>query len=169
MTSPVPRLNLAPKLRRPLSLWNPLDYLCLLYWVFFFPQALRWYVDTFGGGYIPEAKMNWRKGLEILRKNPIQRQLLFQGLILTVVTPLALGQILERLSVPFDWFGVAVGVAGGVAVGVAGGVVEGVARGVAVGVVFGVAFACNFCYLPVGLTYLIFHKFLEMVVDFDAN
>jgi len=50
--SPVPRLDLAPKLKRPLSLWNPLDYLRLLYWVFYFPQALRWYVDTFGGGYI---------------------------------------------------------------------------------------------------------------------
>ena len=43
---PVPRLDLAPKLKRPLSLWNPLDYLRLLYWVFFFPQALRWYVNT---------------------------------------------------------------------------------------------------------------------------
>ncbi|MDJ0615712.1 MAG: AAA-like domain-containing protein [Calothrix sp. MO_192.B10] len=51
---PVPRLDLAPKLKRPLSLWNPLDYLRLLYWVFYFPQALRWYVDTFGGGYILE-------------------------------------------------------------------------------------------------------------------
>jgi hypothetical protein len=28
--SPVPRLDLAPKLCRPLSLWNPLDYLRLL-------------------------------------------------------------------------------------------------------------------------------------------
>ncbi|WP_152608830.1 hypothetical protein [Aphanizomenon flos-aquae] len=48
--SPVPRLDLAPKLHRSLSLWNPLDYLLLLHWVFYFPQALRWYVDTFGGG-----------------------------------------------------------------------------------------------------------------------
>ena len=38
----VPRLDLAPKLKKPLSLSNPLDYLRLLYWVFFFPQALRW-------------------------------------------------------------------------------------------------------------------------------
>ncbi|BDA66289.1 hypothetical protein CAL7716_004550 [Calothrix sp. PCC 7716] len=45
MTS-VPRLDLAPKLRRPLSVWNPLDYLRLLYWVFYFPQALQWYIDT---------------------------------------------------------------------------------------------------------------------------
>jgi hypothetical protein len=34
-SQPVPRLDLAPKLSRPLSLWNPFDYLRLLYWVFF--------------------------------------------------------------------------------------------------------------------------------------
>jgi hypothetical protein len=43
----VPRLDLAPKRKRRLSLWNPLDYLVLLYWVFFFPQVLRWYVGRF--------------------------------------------------------------------------------------------------------------------------
>ncbi|MEH2409910.1 hypothetical protein [Nostoc sp.] len=100
--TPVPRLDLAPKLRRPLSLWNPLDYLRLLYWVFFFPQALRWYVDRFGGGYIPEGEMNWRKGWELLRQNPIQRQLLFQGLVLTVVTPLAVGLIFQVVNIPVD-------------------------------------------------------------------
>ncbi|MFK0732787.1 MAG: hypothetical protein ACFKPT_14360 [Gloeotrichia echinulata GP01] len=78
---PVPRLNLAPKLRRPLSLWNIKDYLRLLCWVFFFPQALRWYVDNFGGGNISEKAMNWGKGWELLRQNPIQRQLLLQGLM----------------------------------------------------------------------------------------
>ncbi|WP_237745557.1 MULTISPECIES: hypothetical protein [Planktothrix] len=44
---PIPRLDLAPKLNRPLSLFNPLDYLRLLYWVFFFPQAIEWYLETF--------------------------------------------------------------------------------------------------------------------------
>ena len=87
---PVPRLDLAPKLKRPLSLWHPLDYLRLLYWVFFFPQALRWYVDTFGGGYIPPREMDGQKALKLLLQNSIQRQLLFQGLVLTFVTPLAL-------------------------------------------------------------------------------
>ncbi|MFO5492060.1 MAG: hypothetical protein ACLBM6_05825, partial [Cuspidothrix sp.] len=71
--SSVPRLDLAPKLRRPLSLWNPLDYLLLLGWVFYFPQALRWYVDTFGGGYSYEIDWN----------NSVQRNLLFQGVVLT--------------------------------------------------------------------------------------
>ncbi|WP_199338150.1 hypothetical protein [Nostoc sp. FACHB-133] len=70
-----------------------MDYLHLLYWVFFFPQALRWYVDKFGGGYIPKDEMNWRKGWELLRQNAIQHQLLFQGLVLTVITSLAIDLI----------------------------------------------------------------------------
>ena len=45
---PPPDLPYAPKRKKPLSLWNPLDYLQLLYWVFYFPQALSWYVETFG-------------------------------------------------------------------------------------------------------------------------
>jgi hypothetical protein len=152
---PVPRLDLAPKLKRPLSLWNPLDYLRLLYWVFFFPQALRWYVDTFGGGYIPEEEMNWRKGWELLTQNSIQRQFLLQALLLTVVTSLALSLIFQGLdftltrfnvtfSVAFDppnWFDVAFIIAFSVAFGVPLGadwsVAMGVVMGVAMTLIFG--------------------------------
>ncbi|MEH1858609.1 MAG: ATP-binding protein [Nostoc sp.] len=137
--TPVPRLDLAPKLKRPLSLWNPLDYLRLLYWVFFFPQALRWYVDTFGGGCIPGQEMIWPKGWELLRQNAIQRHLLFQGLFLTVVTPVVIGLIFQTLNVPVDWFYVAFGVVFGVAISMAFGVAFGVAVGVAEGVAVGVA------------------------------
>ncbi len=52
----VPKLDLAPKLKRPLSWWNPLDYLRLLYWVFYFPQALRWYVEIWGVGLFHSLK-----------------------------------------------------------------------------------------------------------------
>lgn len=45
--APPPGFDLAPRRKRPLSLWNPLDYLVLLYWVLWFPQALNWYVSTF--------------------------------------------------------------------------------------------------------------------------
>ena len=141
---PVPRLDLAPKLKHPLSLWNPLDYLRLLYWVFFFPQALRWYVGTFGGGYIPEKEMNWRKGWEILRKNATQRELLFQGVVLTVITPTAVCLLLQEVGLRIDWVGVAFSVAVGVAVGVAFSVAVGVAFGVAFGVAVGVAFGVAF-------------------------
>src|SRR4028118_1595666 len=112
--SPVPRLDLAPKLRRPLSLWNPLDYLRLLYWVFFFPQALRWYVDTFGGGYIPKNKIHWRKSWELLRQNPIQRQLCLQGFALTVITLLVVSSIFQKIGIlPYSssvMLGIALGV-----------------------------------------------------------
>ncbi len=137
--NPVPRLDLAPKLKRPLSLWNPLDYLRLLYWVFFFPQALRWYVDTFGRGYIPAKEMNWRKVWELLRQNPIQHKLLLQAVVVAVVTPLAVSAVLQQIGVSIDWFRVALGVASGVALGVGWGVALGVASGVAFGVAFGVA------------------------------
>ena len=149
---PVPRLDLAPKLKRPLQLWNPLDYLRLLYWVFFFPQALRWYVDTFGGGYIPESEMNWRKRWEILRQNAVQRQLFFQGFLLTVSVPWIICGYLAQMGLNIDWsgmvvnvlfgvsFGVLVGVSFGVAKGVAGGVAGGVSFGVVGGVVLGVLF-----------------------------
>ncbi|MUG99361.1 ATP-binding protein [Scytonema sp. UIC 10036] len=129
---PVPRLDLAPKLQRPLSLWNPLDYLHLLYWVFFFPQVLRWYVDTFGGGYIPEGEMNWRKRWELLQQNPIQRQLLLQGLLLTLFTPPVLGLIFQLIGFPINWVYVVIGVGSGVGSGIASGVAFGMAFGVAI-------------------------------------
>ena len=155
--NPVPRLDLAPKLKRPLSLWNPLDYLRLLYWVFYFPQALRWYVDTFGGGYIPLSKeeTNWRKGLELmgrntakglelLRQNTVQRNLFLQGLVLTVVTPLVLSGILQSIDVSIEWREVMGGIYFGIFFGVFSGVSSGLigmAGVVALSVVIGVTYA----------------------------
>jgi hypothetical protein len=136
---PVPRLDLAPKLKRPLSLWNPLDYLRLLYWVFFFPQALRWYVNTFGGGYIPPREMDGHKALKLLFQNSIQRQLLFQGLVLTVVTPLALGVILPSTGIFLNWLGLLLGLFLGLFLNVFLSVTLGVAVGVALGLTMGVA------------------------------
>ena len=86
--------------------------------MFYFPQALRWYVDTFGGWCIPEDEMNLRKGLKLLRQNSVQRHLLVQGLILTVITPPALSGILQQMGVSIDWFGVIFGVVFGVVSGV---------------------------------------------------
>ncbi|MEL6463048.1 MAG: ATP-binding protein, partial [Cyanobacteria bacterium J06621_15] len=113
--TPVPLLDLAPKLKRPLSLWNPLDYLRLLYWVFYFPQALRWYVDTFGGGYISEGEMNWRKGWKLLQENAIHRNLFLQGLLLTIITPLLLSRLLQCIGISVSWIGLVFGVVCGVA------------------------------------------------------
>ena len=146
---PVPRLDLAPKLKRPLSLWNPLDYLRLLYWVFFFPQALRCYLDTFGNKFIPAGEITWRKGWHWLCRSRIERQLILQGLALTVFTLLALGVILQRIGVSFDgfftlisilMFSVMAGFLGVWGVTHKYGMTWGLASGIASGVTFGIAF-----------------------------
>ena len=112
----VPRLDLAPQLKRPLSIWNPLDYLRLLYWVFFFPQALRWYVEKYGGGEGLAEQKTWESKLEFLRQHPNQLRLLFQGLILIVCVPFLFCILLQQIGFTIDWFRVAYGVAFGVAV-----------------------------------------------------
>ena len=163
----VPKLDLAPKLKRPLSLWNPLDYLRLLYWVFYFPQALGWYVDNFCGGGNLNQQLTWQEKLEFLRKYPLNLRLFVQGLILAAITPFILNQLLKLMGIKINWFGVVVGIATGVmfnitvsmAFGIAFGVivtlVEGVAVGmateVALGVVVGMLAAALFG-VAVGLT-----------------
>ena len=113
-------MDLSPDLRRPLSLWNPLDYLKLLYWIFFFPQALRGYEEQWVTADIRGAKATelWK----VLRSDRTLRHLIWMSLALIGVVPSVIGLGAEALSLPWDWFGVAFGVAGGVAVGVAGGV-----------------------------------------------
>ena len=110
---PIPRLDLAPKLKRPLSLWNPLDYLRLLYWVFYFPQALRWYESTFGGESNLEDAKTWRENWEWLRQNSVQRQLILQSFVLIIVIPIGFNILFEQIGVPIFWFGVTLGVAWG--------------------------------------------------------
>ena len=115
-TQTVPKLDLAPKLNRPLSLWNPLDYLRLLYWVFFFPQAIRWYVEKFG-----TTQYNRREGaralLVVLQRDEIQRNLVLQSLLLNMLVPVLAGLLAQFFGLPWSWFGVAVRVAVGVAFG----------------------------------------------------
>lgn len=116
--STVPTINLAPKLRRDLSLWNPFDYLLLLYWVFYFPQAVRWYVETRGGGDKLKEQKTWRNKIQFLRDHPVQLRLRIQGLLLTVITPLIICSIAANLGLSVDWVGVVWGVVWGVALGV---------------------------------------------------
>ncbi|MCZ8189709.1 MAG: hypothetical protein O9326_08190, partial [Microcystis sp. LE19-338.1B] len=120
--STVPTINLAPKLRRDLSLWNPFDYLLLLYWVFYFPQAVRWYVETRDGG----------------DNYPVQLRLGIQGLLLTVITPLIICSIAANLGLSVNWVGVVLGGVLGVVWGGVLGVVLGVGSGVVSGGVSGV-------------------------------
>ncbi|MEM7556558.1 MAG: ATP-binding protein [Cyanobacteria bacterium P01_A01_bin.84] len=142
--NPVPKLDLAPKLKRSLSLWKPLDYLRLLYWVFYFPQALRWYVNTFGGGYIPVKEMTLGKGLSILRENTVQRQLLFQSLVITVIIPFLLCLLLEKIGIQINWSSIALGIALTLSLGIVLGTSLGVVFGTALCITSSVAFVLAF-------------------------
>ena len=75
------KLDLAPKIKRPLSLWNPLDYLRLLYWVFFFPQAIQWYVDKFSNKDDFTNSKGQSDRFEELKPNFVSRRLFFQGFV----------------------------------------------------------------------------------------
>jgi len=104
----VSRLDLAPRLKRPLQLWNPLDYVRLLYWVFFFPQAVRWYVEVFAGGELPSEGAWWIfleekvwDWLSAAWSHPVRRHLLVQAQ--AMVGAILLGMMLPSLR--FDGMG----------------------------------------------------------------
>ncbi|MGB2924193.1 MAG: hypothetical protein WBB82_02725, partial [Limnothrix sp.] len=102
--SPVPKLDLAPKLNRPLQLWNPLDYLRLLYWIFYFPQAIRCYAETFWEkeNTLPK-QVNMYEGWAIFQTNPIQRNLYIQHIVLTIFIDLLSCYFLGYLGISIDW------------------------------------------------------------------
>lgn len=95
----VPRLDLAPKFKPPLSLSKPIDYLRLLYWVFFFPQALRWYV--YNRVSISERYKNSKKNSGSLL-DPIIAGLLIQVMVVIFITLLTWIVILQLLNYPVD-------------------------------------------------------------------
>ncbi len=155
-TSGVPTLNLAPRLTRPLSLWNPLDYLRLLYWVFYFPQAIRWYVETFAQdeetldelinqldpstGRFRNPDSSFRRWF---RESPIQIQLWFQGLLLQITSPVLICYFCHQFGLTITWAVMAIGVAIGVAIGAVVVLGEGVAFNVVFGVAFGMILGCS--------------------------
>jgi len=95
----VPGLDLAPKFKGSLSLSKPIDYLRLLYWVFFFPQALRWYVYT--RVCISEHNKNSKQDSGLLL-NPIAR-LLIQVMVVIFIKLLAWSIILKLIGFSLDW------------------------------------------------------------------
>lgn len=166
--SPVPRLDLAPKLRRPLSLLNPLDYLRLLYWVFYFPQALRWYTETFGKQSLSEKAITWRNFWKWLESNPIERSLTIQAVILTILTLISCSGLLQTIGFPFNWRIITLGIAMSLIFGLIGGGMcadeFGFKAGISCGVVWGVGFGNTFGILDSTLGYLaiIFANFIEI-------
>lgn len=104
-----PLLNLAPRREKPLSLLNPLDYLQLLYWIFFFPQAVAWYVEHFTGptGQGRSGNMSLQ---ENQRRNRIRRNLGIQAITTLVVTQFFLIWVLSGYKVTMLFYIVALGV-----------------------------------------------------------
>jgi hypothetical protein len=135
--SPFPRLDLAPKLNRPLRLWWPPDYLRLLYWAFFFPQAIRWYILHLSksGRDIGDEAAPVREFWNLLRNDPIQGRLVVQALVCALAAAVFLAGALDMFWLPISWGGFAVGVGGAII----GSVLAGVTRGIAAGLAFGVA------------------------------
>lgn len=127
----VPNLDLAPKLERPLQLWNPLDYLRLLYWIFFFPHALRRYTEVFASGEYTE-EFGWQKKLRTWWSNPIYRRLLLQALGCIVGTPLFLTLLLRVVGISLEWFGVIIGLSASITLGLSFGIAFGLLVTIAV-------------------------------------
>jgi hypothetical protein len=99
----VPLLDLAPKLKRPLSLWNPLDYLLLLYWVFYFPQAISWYVETFCEPLPESDLLTWQQRWELIQNSSRKRQLLIMGLFLVAFISVLFNFVLEKSGIEVNW------------------------------------------------------------------
>lgn len=134
-TVSVPPLNLAPKRRKPLSLWNPLDYIRLLYWVFFFPQALRWYIENFGE---KKKTSKYEKSSELWQSligYPLSlRSFWIQSFVVIILLPFAIRLILQNLN----FWNSSIGVAAGAIFGIAVGVAFSIAFNLFIGSIFGV-------------------------------
>ncbi|MFN5399378.1 MAG: AAA family ATPase [Pseudanabaena sp.] len=107
-TTQVPLLDLAPKLKRPLSLWNPLDYFLLLYWAFYFPQAIPWYEENFCEyktkfNLLDWKRMNWQQRLEFLRIRLHETQLLIMSVILALGIPTLIYVWQEKSGIQNNW------------------------------------------------------------------
>ena len=106
-TPSVPKLNLAPKRYRPLSLRNPLDYLQLLYWALFFPQATRWYFSSFSkkqGIAEHSTHIQWRGWR---KESSTRRDFAIQGLSIAILIPLVIFLlILQQTDIETSFIGV---------------------------------------------------------------
>jgi AAA ATPase domain len=136
----VPKIDLSPKLKRPLSLWNPLDYLRLLYWVFYFPQALYWYKKTFENrGFLDHQSL--QQYLIYLQQSSIQRNLILQSSFLLLILDFSLAKTLEILGFNIDWIKLTLGAMTGVIIlffSAERGIALGVTWGTVVGIISGV-------------------------------
>lgn len=141
VNSIIQSLDLAPTRKTPLSLLNPLDYCYLLYWVFFFPQAIVWYIKTFASkdyqrlnGVFPLVKG--------LQADLVQGKLVVQSIILVAVilslSAIGVGSLGWFVADEHWLLTITIGLAGFIGFMVALGVAEGIVVGVSFSVLYGV-------------------------------
>ncbi|OYQ62982.1 hypothetical protein B9G53_19345 [Pseudanabaena sp. SR411] len=141
-TSQVPLLDLAPKLKRPLSLRNPLDYLLLLYWVFYFPQAIRWYVETFCEPLFGSNRLTWKLWWELTKNRRNNFQLTLMGIILEISIPTLIHFSLQSFGFDINWVRLVLCLSIGVSITVNWNL--GIPFAIAVGMMFSLTFAIAF-------------------------
>lgn len=137
-----PPYRLGPTFTRPLSPWNPLDYLRILYWVFFHSQWIRDYVKWLSPDYPDRPRRD--ETLNVLKSNTRVRSFFVQSILTAIIIPFVISFFLKALGFPVNWAVLAililVFVANGLTFGVVNGVVYCVAFGVGGGVFIGITF-----------------------------
>ncbi|MCU0288368.1 MAG: ATP-binding protein, partial [Acidobacteria bacterium] len=137
-----PPYRLGPTFTRALSLWNPLDYLRILYWVFFHPQWIRDYVKWLAPDYPrkPQPSDTWA----LIKTNIHTRALIVQAFIMMIIFPFIFTHLLQMIGVPIKYDYVLLGIIGSVLLGLAAGAVFGVTFGTVLFVSGGVTFGLSF-------------------------
>ncbi len=107
----IPKLDLAPQLKRPLSIWNPFGLSFDFILDFFLSSSIKWYEDEYcGRNWQKQSTVNneqWQK----LRQHSQLLKFLFQGILLNITTPYFVCLILDNyLNIKIDWSGVAFGI-----------------------------------------------------------
>jgi hypothetical protein len=131
----VPAIDLAPRLNRPLSLWNPLDYLRLLYWVFYFPQAIRWYVNVISQDEEHFYDVTgWQKKWRWLLESSVKRDFFLQGLILQILVPFGVSYFCQQIGCKFDSNNLRSGILLGIVINILFGISSDVGEALLIGV-----------------------------------
>lgn len=170
----VPELNLAPKFRSPLSFWNLLDYLRILYWAFFFPQALVEYTGDYsfthtlgavernrymrGSGSLTSRL--WGQIRAFFLASTMARNLYLQGLLLIIVVPIGITFLLQAIDIPLLWRDTITGIAIGLTVAVIGASIYGALVNAEVGVPVGLALG-----MPIGIVGTIAYGLVDATSD----
>jgi hypothetical protein len=131
--------DLSPKLKRPLSLWNPLDYFLLLYWVFYFPQAIRWYIETFCETETDSDQLSWLDRWSWIKDSFYVKQLVIMTIFLLSIIPLLFCFFMRSIGIQVYWLGsmvsIVIGLIAVATMCIANDMAMGIAIGVAIGVV----------------------------------